>query len=136
MFTPLINIVFLSVTLVNAVPVEVPELPIRITFGVVVLVFVIVKSLVVPPAVFDPSIVTYFDAIFINAEVAALPLIVAVTPLAGLIVKVLVALAELFALIIIGKVSLIEYVAAVRLNITGPVMQALLIAVTAAVSVA
>ena len=107
-FTPLINIVFLSVTLVNAVPVEVPELPIRITFGVVVLVFVIVKSLVVPPAVFDPSIVTYFEAIFMSAELAALPLIVAVTPLAGFIVNVFVALAPEMAGIVIGKVSALE----------------------------
>ena len=53
-FTPLIIIVFFSVVFVTGV---IPVEAMKTTWGVVTEVFVMVKSLVVQPAVFEPSII-------------------------------------------------------------------------------
>ena len=55
MFTPLRTMQFLSAPFVIGV---VPLDPNHTTFGLVALVFSSVRSRVVPPTVFDPSIVT------------------------------------------------------------------------------
>ena len=68
-------------------------------------VFVIVKSRLVPPAVFEPSMITQSAPFTLIMHDALLPLIDGLTPDAGLIVTVLTALDPLFALITIGNVS-------------------------------
>src|SRR5215213_830168 len=69
------------------------------------LVFAIVKSRVVPIAAFEPSIVIQSAPLKLMTQLAEEPLITGETPLAGLIVTVLVALEPLFALIVNGNVS-------------------------------
>ena len=117
-------------------PSDADALPIQTTADVApVLVFSIVRLLSDPP-LFDPSIVTKsapFKRIIAEAEE---PAIVVVCPLAGRMVSVFVALAELLALIVIGKVSLVEYVASVKLKTTGPHKHVELYSATAAVRVA
>ena len=70
-----------------------------------VLVFETVKSLLEPPTEFDPSITTKVAPFRSNMVVVLEPLIVGVTPVAGLIVRVLTALDPLLAFIVIGNVS-------------------------------
>ena len=53
-------------------------------------------------------------------EEAGLPVIVAETVAAGLIVKVLVLLPPVNVFIVIGNVSDVEYVVSVKLNTVGP----------------
>src|SRR5437868_6307915 len=57
-----------------------------------VFVLSIVRSRLVPPTVFEPSIMTQFAPFRLIRAVAFEPLIVGVMPLAGLIVTVLIAL--------------------------------------------
>ena len=88
-FTPLIRTVFFIVILViGVVPVE----PIKTTLGVVAEVFVIVRSRVVPPAEFEPSMITLLFNILMRAPAVMLPERLAVIPVFGLIVMVLVGL--------------------------------------------
>lgn len=121
-FTPLINVQFFMVTsVIGVVPVD----PINKIFGLVTLVLLMVRFLELDPLL-EPSIVTYLPRIRISAELLAEPVIVAFTPVFGLMVSVLVALAVALSLMVIGKVSEPEYVTPVKINVTGPDKQALL----------
>ena len=102
-FAPLVMTVFLSVTLLTGV---VFGEPINTAFGLVLEVLVIERSLLVPPTVLLPSIITLLPPlILISAFDADAPLIDVVTPDAGLIVIVLVVLEPVIFGIIIGNVS-------------------------------
>ena len=68
-------------------------------------VFVIVKSRVVPPILFEPSIVIKSAPLKPIIQPVDKPEIVEITPDAGLIVTVLDALEPLLALIVNGKIS-------------------------------
>ena len=84
-FIPLTITVFLTVVFKTGV---VPVDETLITLGVVMLVFVIVKSLEVPPTVLEPSTIILFPLTTNRALVSIAPVMVDVTPVAGLIVKV------------------------------------------------
>ncbi len=85
-FTPLISVQFFMVTsVIGVVPVE----PISNIFGLVTLVLLMVRFLELDPLL-EPSIVTYLPRIRISAELLAEPVIVAFTPVLGLMVSVLV----------------------------------------------
>ena len=100
-FTPLISVQFFTVTsVIGVVPVD----PISKIFGLVTLVLLMVRFLELDPLL-EPSIVTYLPRIRISAELLAEPVIVAFTPVLGLMVSVLVALAVALSLMVIGKVS-------------------------------
>ena len=87
-------------------PAPVPKLSRQTTAELVpVLVFVMAKSRVVPPTVFEPSRVTQSAPLRVITHEVLLPLIEGLTPDAGLIVIVLVEFEPEFALIVIGKVS-------------------------------
>jgi len=132
LLAPFITIVFLTATFViGVVPVE----PTTITLGEVALVLVIVRFLVVPLFALEPSMVTKLPRTLIIWLLADTPVMVEVTPVAGLIVSVLVELAAAIEFITTGKVSpdAALYVASVRLKVTGPVTQPALYALTAAV---
>jgi hypothetical protein len=68
-------------------------------------VFVTLRSLVVPPAVLLPSTITKSAPDNRRIAVVEEPVIVDDTPVAGLMVSVLVALEEGLALMVIGNVS-------------------------------
>ena len=100
-FTPLIIMEFFTAMLVmGVVPVE----PIQTTSVELAEVLVMVRSLVVPPAEFDPSIKVLQFKILMSAP-AMLPETEAVTPVFGLMVSVLVALDPGRTGITIGQVS-------------------------------
>ena len=121
-FTPLISVQFFMVTsVIGVVPVE----PISNIFGLVTLVLLMVRFLELDPLL-EPSIVTYLPRIRIIAALLTEPVMVALTPVLGLMVSVLVALAVALSLIVIGNVSEPEYVAEVKIKVTGPERQALL----------
>ncbi len=99
---PLRTVQFLTVTSVIGVA---PTEPTQRTLGEVVLVFSIVRLRSDPP-LFEPSMVTKLAPLSLIMELLGLePLSVAMTPVAGLIVIVLIALAPEIALITIGKTS-------------------------------
>ncbi|MBV9209950.1 MAG: hypothetical protein JOZ52_04945 [Acidobacteria bacterium] len=100
-----IILVFFTTLLVAPVPA--PRLERQTTaFAAVLLPLVKVRSRVVPPTVFEPSIVTKSAPLRLNTHVAAaLPVMVGLTPDAGLIVIVFVALAPGLALMTSGNVS-------------------------------
>src|SRR5436190_6402137 len=97
---------FLIVLLVagSFVPIVWPQITALV---VLVLIFVMVRSRVVPPAVLDPSIVTQSAPLRINMAEGLTATGVMLTEVAGagLIVTVFTALAPGFALIVIGKIS-------------------------------
>ena len=96
--------VFFTVTLViGVVPVE----PITNTCGVVAEVLVMVRFWVVPPAVFEPSMmVLLFNTL--KSTLVREPEMEAVTPVFGLIVSVLIVLEPTTGGITTGHVSLAE----------------------------
>ena len=101
-FTPLRMTQFLIVSSVTAVA---PTEPTQTTLGVVALVFSIVRLRSVPP-LFEPSMVMKLAPLnLITAPLATGPLMVEVTPGAGLIVTVFAALEPALALITIGNAS-------------------------------
>ena len=86
-------------------PAPAPKLTNDIAVGAVVPVFVMVRFLEVVPLL-DPSMVIKSPPfILISAPDANEPLIVAVTPVAGLIVNVLLALPPVIAFIVKGYIS-------------------------------
>src|SRR5450432_704685 len=103
-FTPLRRTQFLTVSFVTGV---VPTEPIKRTLGVVALVFSIVRLRSVPP-LFEPSMMTKLAPLSLMRAVVALPVILLVTPGAGLIVIVFVALEPALAMMIIGKTSPVD----------------------------
>ena len=96
-----------------------------------VLVLVIVRSreatdkgqIVFAVLLTEPSIVTQSAPFNTITAVALIP-VIAVLGKVVFIVKVLIELAKGFALIVIGKVSLPEYKASIKLKVTGPLKQA------------
>ena len=104
MITPVLILQFLVVSLVAPAPV--PILAKLIAVGLVVFVFVIVKSREAVP-LFEPSIVTKSAPFSFNIEAVVFPVITEfVTPVAGLMVRVFVELAFVYALIERGSASL------------------------------
>jgi hypothetical protein len=101
-FEPFVIIVFLSVTFVMGV--EKVE-PIKNTVGPVAEVFAIVRFMVVPPAVFEPSMMVLLFKTLKRAALARDPEIEAVTPVFGLMVMVLVGLEPSVTGTMIGQVS-------------------------------
>ena len=115
---PALTTVFLIVLLVA--PFVALALPTHITAVLLlVLVFCIVKFLDTPPTVLEPSIIIKSAPSNFIIELEEDPVIVAVTPDAGLIVTVLVALAPVIELIVIGKVSVPLLYVDKRLRVTG-----------------
>ena len=96
------TIVFFNVMFeIGVVPVE----PNKKTLGAVDEVLVNVRSLDVPPAVFEPSMMTLLFIILMRAPFDMLPEMAAVTPVFGLIVMVFVALDPGITGITTGQVS-------------------------------
>ena len=101
--------------------------------------FVIVRSREEVPA-FEPSIMIKLAPLILMMEVIEDPVMAAVTPVAGLMVTVLIALEPRLALITIGKLSptfwgAVVLLASNRLKTTGPATNLLFKSATAAVSV-
>src|SRR5436189_2808926 len=112
--TPVLILQFLTVTFVDGVTTEMPV-------GAVVFELVMVRFRDDDP-LFDPSIVTKVaPLILINAPLATLPEMVALTPLAGLMVTVLTALEPGIAPRVSGKVSL-GYEASVNSSVVARLM--------------
>ena len=129
-FTPLMIMLFFTVTFVIGVK---PVDPTTMTCGVVVDVFEIVRSRVVPAAVFDPSIIVLGLRILRICALGEDPEMEAVTPVFGLMVNVFTALDPGFGFITIGKVSVAELYVDNSSNVTGQVISLLLISAIAVV---
>src|SRR5262245_39785145 len=99
-----VKLMFLTVSFVAPAPV--PVLSRQTTAELVpAFVFVIVMSRPVPPAAFEPSIVTQSAPFRLIMHDELLPVNVGLTPAAGLIVMVFVELEPVLALMVIGYVS-------------------------------
>jgi hypothetical protein len=128
--TPLIIMVFFNVTLVIGV---VPVDPITSTWGVVTELFWKVRFWVVPPTVFEPSMTVLLFRTLKTIPAATDPATVAVTPVFGLMVKILVVLDPAIIGTTIGQASAADvYEALIRIE-TGQVIILLLNANIAAV---